>query len=317
MYIEATIRSVLLQNYPRLEYIILDGGSTDNTLEVIRKYQAWITHWESKRDDGQAAAIQKGFEQYTGSYLSWINSDDLLCRDAIWSLASFILENKNVDFIYGRGYFYENDKLIHFEPQKTDAPLKALGSFPFVQPACFFSSSCLEKAGKIDASLDITFDYDLFVRMVLSGAKLKYIPAELAIFRRQSNAKTFRYNAAWDKDRIETFSRVLRSIEVESSLLEPLRDIGTYKEGTKKYHPYRKYSEIEKRAIISAFLHDNLYLYYADMRDFERTFQNARFLKNYLPEFFSTVTRQYLYRSFIFKNFPFLHRLWANLCRRK
>lgn len=315
-FIEATIRSVLLQNYPKLEYIILDGGSSDNTLEIIRKYQSWITYWESKKDKGQAAAIQEGFGRSTGAYLSWLNSDDLLCKNALWKLASFILEQEEVDFIYGDAFIYENGELLRFETKKENIALRALGSFPFVQPACFFSASCLEKVGTIDAGLDITFDYDLFARIALSGATMQFIPADLAIFRRQPNAKTHRYNHAWDKDRTEIFSRVLRSIEVEKPMLDLLRHIGAYKDGTINYQANRRFNEKEKRSVISSFVQDNFYFYYADMRDFERTFQNARFLKRYLPEHFTKVARKHFCRSFIFKHFPLLHKLWRSLSSR-
>ena len=314
-FIEETLRSVLLQNYPRLEYIILDGGSTDNTLEIIRKYRPWISHWESKKDSGQAAAIQEGFGRSTGTFLSWLNSDDLLCKNALWNLAGFLIEQEEVDFIFGYAFFYENGNLLRFETKRENIALRALGSFPFVQPACFFSASCLEKAGSIDAGLDITFDYDLFARMALSGATMQFIPADLAIFRRQPDAKTHRYNHAWDKDRTETFSRVLRSIEVEESMLKLLMSIGAYKNGKKRYPTSRIYNEKEKHSVIADFIHDNLYLYYADMRNFERTFKNARFLKRHLSEHFTKVARKYFYRSFIFKHFPPLHKLWRNFSR--
>lgn len=314
-FIEETLRSVLLQNYPRLEYIILDGGSTDNTLEIIRKYRPWISHWESKKDNGQAAAIQEGFGRCTGAFLSWVNSDDLLCKNALWNLAGFLLEQEEVDFIYGDAFFFENGNLLRFETKRENIALRALGSFPFVQPACFFRASYLKKVGPIDIGLNITFDYDLFARMALSGATMQFIPADLAIFRRQPDAKTYRYNHAWDKDRIETFSRVLRSIEVEKPMLELLMSIGAYKNEKKRYPTNRIYNEKEKHSVIADFIHDNLYLYYADMRNFERTFKNARFLKRHLPEHFTKVVRKYFYRSFIFKHFPPLHKLWRSFSR--
>ena len=225
-------------------------------------------------------------------------------------MADFILENNNPDFIYGKAYFYEHGEFSRFEPIIENISSKALGSFPFVQPACFFSASCLKKVGPIDTSLNITFDYDLFSRMSLSGAQFQFIPAELAIFRRQPKAKTYKYNHDWDEDRIETFSRTMRSLKVGKSLLEPMNLIGTYKHGTIKYPLTRKYSQEEKRSIIADFIHDNLYFYYADMRNFKRTFRNAQFLRLYLPEHFSSFARKYYYRSILFKNFLFLNTLW-------
>lgn len=87
-YIEETIRSVLLQGYPDLEYIIMNGGSTDGAVDVIRKYETWLTHWQSGPDGGQGTAINGGFARVTGVYFQWINSDDLLMRQALFTVAS-------------------------------------------------------------------------------------------------------------------------------------------------------------------------------------------------------------------------------------
>src|SRR4029077_14523852 len=82
-FIEETIRSILLQGYPDLEYFVLDGGSTDNTIDIIRKYSSWISFWVSEPDRGQSAAINRGLRMGSGLYGTWINSDDMLCKDAL------------------------------------------------------------------------------------------------------------------------------------------------------------------------------------------------------------------------------------------
>ena len=88
-FIEETIRSVLIQGYPNLEYIIIDGGSDDNTIEIIRKYAKWITYWVSEKDAGQSNAINKGFKKATGSIFAYINSDDLYEPDTFFKIAKF------------------------------------------------------------------------------------------------------------------------------------------------------------------------------------------------------------------------------------
>jgi glycosyltransferase involved in cell wall biosynthesis len=93
-FIEETIRSIILQNYPNLEYIIIDGGSSDNSAEIIRKYEEWIAYWVSERDRSQSHAINKGFDRCTGELVNWICSDDLLCKNALNQFASrYFIDN--------------------------------------------------------------------------------------------------------------------------------------------------------------------------------------------------------------------------------
>ena len=101
-FIEETIRSILLQNYPNIEFIIIDGGSNDFTLEIIKKYEKWITFWVSEKDRSQSHAINKGFERCTGELVNWICSDDMLCKDALFNLAPLIKHNK-FGFFIGKG----------------------------------------------------------------------------------------------------------------------------------------------------------------------------------------------------------------------
>src|SRR5690606_31772171 len=100
-FIEETILSILNQNYPNLEYIIIDGGSTDNTVEIIKKYEDRITYWVSEKDNGQADAINKGLEQCTGEIFNWINSDDYLAKKSLYSIAIASIYNDNAKIIAG------------------------------------------------------------------------------------------------------------------------------------------------------------------------------------------------------------------------
>jgi glycosyltransferase involved in cell wall biosynthesis len=92
-FIEETIRSVLLQGYPNLELIIVDGGSSDGTIDIISRYDNWITHWVSEPDTGQSDAINKGWKKSSGDILAWINSDDTFCPEAIWTVAEYFVQN--------------------------------------------------------------------------------------------------------------------------------------------------------------------------------------------------------------------------------
>ena len=118
-FIEETIRSILLQNYPNLEYIIIDGGSTDNSLEIIRKYESWITYWVSEPDNGQSQAINKGFKKCTGDLVNWICSDDLLCKNALYNMAPLLNDNLNA-LIIGKGLRIDQTNKILNEINRFD-----------------------------------------------------------------------------------------------------------------------------------------------------------------------------------------------------
>src|SRR5450759_2806690 len=100
-FLEETILSVINQNYPNLEYFIIDGGSTDNSIEIIKKYEKHLTYWVSEKDNGQAHAINKGFKKATGDIVCWINSDDLLIQGAINTISNYFSRNPDVQFING------------------------------------------------------------------------------------------------------------------------------------------------------------------------------------------------------------------------
>jgi glycosyltransferase involved in cell wall biosynthesis len=105
-FLEETILSIISQKYPSLEFIIIDGGSTDESVEVIKKYGQHITYWISEKDNGQAEAINKGFEKATGEIITWLNSDDLYEKDALLTIGKMFAESPDVDFIFGDCLFF-------------------------------------------------------------------------------------------------------------------------------------------------------------------------------------------------------------------
>jgi glycosyltransferase involved in cell wall biosynthesis len=168
-FIEQTIRSVLLQGYPNLEYIIIDGGSTDESVEVIRKYERHFAHWESERDRGQSHAINKGFARATGDVMCWLNSDDFFLPGTLYAVALQYLQEP-FDFLYG-------GCLLRFEgggpydytvrmPQTLRRTTEDLSVFDYIdQPSSFYSRRAWEHAGPVDESLTYTFDWDFFIRV--------------------------------------------------------------------------------------------------------------------------------------------------------
>jgi len=189
-YLEETIRSVLLQNYPNLEYIIIDGGSTDGSVEIIKKYSPWLTYWVSEPDRGQSHAINKGFQHATGDILAFINSDDFYLPDAFMLVA----ENLSIDYqlFVGITLQIDADGILSGKRRAPSLAVDDVADWQknwFRQPGCFFSKEVFEKVGGIDESLNYSLDFDLWVKILKVGDG-KYIENELAVARNHPGMKT-------------------------------------------------------------------------------------------------------------------------------
>jgi len=189
-FIERTVRSVLLQRYPNLEYIVMDGGSTDDTLDRLKPYQDRISHFGSERDHGQADALAKGFDRSSGEILAYLNSDDLLAPGALYFVANFFQANPHVDWIYShRCTVDEDDRVIWYWilPPHQSFLMRRWDRIP--QETCFWRRSLFEKTGNIDRSYKFAMDYDLFVRFMNIG-RGRRINRFLGAFRDHSTSKT-------------------------------------------------------------------------------------------------------------------------------
>lgn len=191
-FIEQTLRSVLDQNYPALEYYVQDGGSKDNTLEVLQRYADRIDGWESAKDNGQSHAINLGMVKTSGEIMAWLNSDDLLMPGALARVAEFFEQHPEVDVVYGNRLICDEhgDEIGRWLMPSHDDDVLSWADF-VPQETMFWRRRIWEKAGgRIDDSFRFAMDWDLLVRFRQAGAKFAHIPEFLGVFRVHSQQKT-------------------------------------------------------------------------------------------------------------------------------
>jgi glycosyltransferase involved in cell wall biosynthesis len=192
-FIEETIRSVLLQGYPDLEYIVIDGGSTDSSVDIIRKYADWLTYWVSEPDRGQAHAINKGFSLSSGKLLNWINSDDMLLPAALSILALGHIKDPTAMLLGDVENFYEGEKRIDIGRQINVALPEIIclnkRNSLWHQPGIFVPRSLYELVGPLDEALRYAFDHDWLYRLT-QRAHGVYLAVPVARFRIHPLQKT-------------------------------------------------------------------------------------------------------------------------------
>jgi glycosyltransferase involved in cell wall biosynthesis len=184
-FLERTIMSVLGQGYPALEYVVRDGGSTDETQEVLRRHSSSLTRWESAPDRGQADAINLGFEGTAGEIMAFLNSDDLLLPGSLAYVARYFARHPEVDVVYGhRMLIDEHDRRVGvwLIPARAEGVLRWSDCIP--QETLFWRRRAWEAAGaRMDESFSFALDWDLLLRFSETGARMKRIPRFLGAFR--------------------------------------------------------------------------------------------------------------------------------------
>jgi glycosyltransferase involved in cell wall biosynthesis len=191
-FLEQTMLSVLEQDYSRIEYIVIDGGSSDNSVALIERYADKLAYWVSERDKGQTDALNKGFSMAHGDILAWVNSDDVYTLGAVSAAVAYFQEHHEIGMVYGDlDFIDENDRVIgRFNAAQTDLARLRRGFVHIPQPAAFFRAEYWRKVGPLDASFFFAMDYDLWVRLA-KVTKIKYLSGTpWAKFRLHSDAKT-------------------------------------------------------------------------------------------------------------------------------
>jgi len=190
-FIEDTIKSVLNQNYDDFEHIIIDGGSTDGTLEILKKYTHLI--WISEKDNGQSDAINKGMKLSSGEIVTWLNSDDYFESDIFTDVAACFGSNKDCNILYGDITYVDPDKQILNVQIGDNLNYNAIINNPDLirQPSTFFRKTILEKNGGVNNDLHLVMDFDIITK-ILKNNKFYYLPKNISYYRYYENTKTNR-----------------------------------------------------------------------------------------------------------------------------
>lgn len=218
-YLEQTLRSVLEQDYPAVEYLVADGASSDESPEIIRRYASQLAWWVSEKDKGQAQAINKGFARASGEYVAWINSDDVYLPGALHAAAQAFAQHPEVGLVFGDVVSIDGAgdtiNVMTFGPRGLDELL----CFNIIsQPGVFLRRSVLAKTGLLDESYHYLLDHHLWLRAAQAAGTL-YLPRRMAAARFHAGAKNVAQAAAFGR---EAF-RIIEWMQTQPGLQEPYR----------------------------------------------------------------------------------------------
>lgn len=197
-FLEETIRSVLLQGYPNLEYCVIDGGSTDGSVEILQKYDKFLSYWVSERDRGQTDAINKGLARVTGEIVAYLNSDDYYLPGTFARVAAASQSNPEADLFHGRCRYVDR------VGNKTGEQFARIDRFAeiidlwgvwwqrrqFVQPEVFWTRRIAEQVGALREDLYFVMDYEYWCRILLAGGRVRPVDAEFTCFRLYAEQKS-------------------------------------------------------------------------------------------------------------------------------
>jgi GT2 family glycosyltransferase len=225
-FIEEAIRSVLLQGYPDLEYIIIDGGSTDGSVEIIRKYEPWLAYWVSEPDRGQSHAINKGLERSTGQLFNWHNSDDVLTPNSLAITAAAMVNFPTASYAHGyrividgqgnvlRDTKHSFDSETGFVPERTQSVSNLTGG---QQPGCLMDRDLVVEVGGVDENLHYVMDRDLTLRLELVKPPL-YVNHPVIYLRIHSEAKSLLWDTQRAKERLIIARKIFRRRDLPPSV---------------------------------------------------------------------------------------------------
>lgn len=213
-FLERTIQSVINQGYPNLEYIIIDGGSQDDSIEIIKKYEAFLSFWVSEKDSGQSEALNKGFKKATGEIFAYINSDDIYLPGTLHYVSNAFLQDNQIDVIYGHALMIdENDRDKGYciaLPFKLKEHLNGIFAVP--QPSAFWKKEVLIEVGYFNEKNDTCMDGEFFASALYKGFNFVRCKKLLSSFRIHADSKTgktsYNHKKKYYSDELNYFNRI-------------------------------------------------------------------------------------------------------------
>lgn len=245
-FIEETIRSILLQGYPNLEYIIIDGGSTDNSIEIIKKYESYLAYWVSEPDNGQSHALNKGFCKATGELIGWQNSDDYYHPEAFINAAQASFLFRDYEILYGSTNYVDKDSgFIKPYPVSSFDIHELIPYINMCNQAMFFRSSIFKAGDFIDETFRHAMDQEFFLRLALKGYKFYLIPEMIGYFRLHENSKgAIQRDSICVEECLKIYKSIYQNASSAPSLREKallsIRDMGLASFGQSRPQLFRK-----------------------------------------------------------------------------
>ncbi len=241
-FIEETIRSVLLQGYPNLEYIIIDGGSTDDSVEIIRKYEPWLAYWVSEPDLGQSHAINKGWARATGDAISWLNSDDTLVPGGLAAAVEALYGDPALGLVYGNVHITDAASRVTrvlFGHTFVPELMVVHWQNPVQQQGFLMKRSLLNRVGWLDESMHYCMDFDYWVRIALRDERARYVNKVLGCFRQYAGTKTSTQYKTRIHDLQRIYWKAYCSSDASSSYARRRREAESYVDLKSTYVAYQ------------------------------------------------------------------------------
>ena len=287
-FLEETILSILSQDYPLLELFIIDGGSTDNSAEIIKKYETKISGWVSEKDNGQSDAINKGFKICSGDIVSWLGSDDLYTAGTLHKVNElFSSLPQSVGVIHGNSEIFNSEETIRIDKGYLDWTLeRQMAGMTFPQPSSFIRRTALLKSGTLNTSLHYGMDYDLFSRLVML-CDFQYTDILFSRYRLHDESKSTKSIAKFIEEWIIIFNSIADGLKITRiiSALEK-NNLKTKRDDT-IFHFFGELKSIrafDQERLLYNFLVNVVRYDYASA-NFSRVSKIGRYLKSEFPDY--------------------------------